>query len=55
MINAGKCYYCNQDVFVGEGQLMKMIRIEDKEDNVVEYPSHKKCRDNKFKQYEARA
>lgn len=54
MINAGECYYCNQPVFVSEGQLLNMIRKEDG-DEVVEYPSHKSCRDKKFKQYETRA
>lgn len=54
MINAGDCYYCNHPVFVSEGQLLNIIRVENGDD-VVEHPSHKKCRDEKFKQYETRA
>lgn len=42
-IDAGKCYYCQEPVYVSEGQALNylIIQINEKKE---EYPTHKRCR-----------
>lgn len=42
-IDAGNCYYCQEPVYVSEGQALNylIIQINDKKE---EYPTHKRCR-----------
>lgn len=42
-IDKGNCYYCDQPVYMSEGQLLKFLTVKSGK-TVTEYPTHKKCR-----------
>jgi len=46
--DAGKCYVCEESVYVSEGQALKYKRIR-MGNSFVDYPVHKICRKGKKK------